>query len=271
MEPPEPEPRAAGTPPPERFESFDGVEIAYRKWGPPGELPPVVLHHGFAADGHSNWALTGVLAALLDAGRCVVVPDARGHGASGKPHRPEAYGEARMARDLGVLAGRLECAEIDLVGYSMGAVVALLYASRHGGVRRLVIGGVGSGVIECGGVDRRGVSNESIIAALGAEGEAELAAVPTPALAYRRLADALGGDRRALLAQAASIHRDGVEPEQIRAPTLLLAGREDPMATRPEVLVQAIPNAALELLEGDHVGVLGDSRFAAAIVAFLGA
>jgi pimeloyl-ACP methyl ester carboxylesterase len=53
--------------------------------------------------------------------------------------------------------------EIDLVGYSMGAIVSLIYASGGERVRRLVVGGVGAGVIECGGVDRRAVSNESIL------------------------------------------------------------------------------------------------------------
>jgi pimeloyl-ACP methyl ester carboxylesterase len=41
--------------------------------------------------------------------------------------------------------------QFDLVGYSMGAVVALLVASEDARVRRLVVGGVGSGVVECGG------------------------------------------------------------------------------------------------------------------------
>jgi pimeloyl-ACP methyl ester carboxylesterase len=253
------------------FESFDGVEIAFTTCGPlGGTRPPVVLHHGFTADGNSNWVLTGVVDALREAGRRVVVPDARGHGRSGKPHEPSCYGESRMARDLACLTERLGFEQIDLAGYSMGAVVALLYASRHGGVRRLVVGGVGAGVIECGGVDRRGVSNESILAALSAEDEEDLAAVPEAARAFRRLADALGADRLALLAQAASIHRAGVEPERITAPTLVLAGSEDPMAIRPEVLAEALPDGSLRMLDGNHVDALADPRFAASIVEFLG-
>ena len=254
----------------ERFTSWDGLEIAYQVWGGPSELPPVVLHHGFVADANINWVAPGIVGRLCEAGRQVVAPDARGHGRSQKPHDPARYGESRMARDLEVLVERLGGSPIDLVGYSMGAVVSLLYASRGDGVRRLVIGGVGSGVVECGGVDRRIVSNDSITMALRARDRDALDRLEPAAAAFRRLADALGADREALLAQAASIHRDGVELERITAATLVLAGAADPLARRPEVLVAAIPGARLRLLEGDHMTVVGDPAFAASIVEHLG-
>ena len=57
--------------------------------------------------------------------------------------------------------------------------------------------------------------------------------------------------------------------DRISAPTLLLAGAEDPLALRPRVLVEAIPDASLELLTGNHISALGDPRFAEAIVEFL--
>ena len=151
------------------FNSWDGTEIAYQEWGDPTPSPPVVLHHGFIADARTNWVLTGVVDALLAAGRRVIAPDARGHGRSGKPHDPSAYGEQRMARDLEGLLVATGAERIDLVGYSMGAIVTLIFASCDARVRRLVIGGVGSGVIECGGVDRRALSNDSIIDALRCE------------------------------------------------------------------------------------------------------
>jgi pimeloyl-ACP methyl ester carboxylesterase len=253
-----------------RIAGWGGTEIAYRRWGEPSAgQPPVVLHHGFAADANANWVAPGIVKRLLEDGREVIAPDARGHGASEKPHDPACYGESRMALDLAALVEQLGLGEIDLVGYSMGAIVSLLYASRGEGVGRLVIGGVGAGVVECGGVDRRIVSNESIMAALGAEGRERIAELDPAAAAFRRMADALGADRQALLAQAASIHRDGVELERIAAPTLLLAGRQDPLAVRPEVLVEAIHGARLQLLDGDHMSVVGDPRFGEAIVSFL--
>ncbi len=251
------------------FTSSDGVQIAYREWGRDSSLPPVLLHHGFVADAQANWVAPGIVQRLCENGRRVIAPDARGHGASEKPQDPGCYGESRMAADIEGLLAQLGVSSVDLVGYSMGAVVALLYASRGEGVRRLVVGGVGSGVVECGGVDRRVVSNESIVLALSTEEPERLGRLDPAAAAFRRLADALGADRTALLAQAASIHRDGVRLEQIAAPTLVLAGRSDPLATRPEVLAAAIPGARLRMLEGDHMTVVGAPEFAASIVEFL--
>ncbi len=250
------------------FRSWDGLEIAYQEWGGEGsQLPPVVLHHGFVADADSNWVATGVLDALLAGGRRVIAPDARGHGRSEKPHDPERYGEQRMARDLAALVETIDAREIDLVGYSMGAVVALIYASEQRLVRRLVVGGVGSGVIECGGVDRRAVSNESIIEALSVEDPSSLKAPEAAAL--RQLADALGADRVALVAQASAVFRGKIALAEISAQTLVLAGDSDPLAVRPEVLLEAIPHASLRLLAGSHVEALADPRFAISIVEFL--
>jgi pimeloyl-ACP methyl ester carboxylesterase len=251
------------------FKTWDDIQIAYQEWGGEGQasLPPVVLHHGFVADANANWVATGVVDALVAAGHRVIAPDARGHGASEKPHDPARYGEDRMARDLAVLLETVGAAEVDLVGYSMGAIVSLIYASGGGRVRRLVVGGVGSGVIECGGVDRRAVSNESIIEALSAEDPASLRS--PEASAFRMLADALGADREALIAQASSIYRGDIALARISAPTLVLAGDADPLAVSPEVLAQAIPQATLRIVSGNHIEAIGDPGFTRSIIDFL--
>jgi len=249
------------------FTTRDGIAIAYQRWGEQASLPPVVLHHGFIADANANWVVPGVVPALVAAGRHVVAPDARGHGRSEKPHDPRFYGEQRMARDLATLLEVIGAGQIDLVGYSMGAVVALIFASDDQRVRRLVVGGVGSGVIECGGVDRRAMSNESIIEALTAADPAALG--ESGAGAFRALADALDADRRALVAQARSVFRGEIALDRISAPTLVLAGEADPLAVRPQVLADAIPNARLQVLSGDHAGAVLDARFSRSIVAFL--
>jgi pimeloyl-ACP methyl ester carboxylesterase len=122
------------------FASFDDLELSYLD---AGEGAPVVLLHGFAADHFSNWVATGVVDRLIGARRRVIAPDARGHGASAKPHDPDAYANDAMVRDVRSLFDHLSLHRVDVVGYSMGSIVAGRLAPREPRVRSLVLGGVG--------------------------------------------------------------------------------------------------------------------------------
>jgi pimeloyl-ACP methyl ester carboxylesterase len=247
------------------FRSSDGLEIAHYGWGEPGSQPPVVLQHGFIGDARGNWELPGIVGALVAAGRQVVAPDARGHGASAKPHDPAFYGEARMARDVIELADHLGLDGFDLAGYSMGAVVSLIVGSTGNRVRRLAVGGVGEGG-RLGGVDTSVTPRGSIAAALRAE---DPETITDPAVrAFRMFADATGGDRLALAAQADSMHSEPIDLAAITAPTLVLAGDADTVAARPERLAAAIPGATLMIVPGDHLGAVGAAEFRAALACF---
>jgi pimeloyl-ACP methyl ester carboxylesterase len=248
------------------FIASDGIEIRYSVFGGPKDRP-VVLHHGFAADTRTNWIATGFVSALAEAGHCVVSLDARGHGQSEKPHDPAFYGEAAMARDLRQLLDRLSASSYDVVGYSMGAIVSLLVAATDVRVRRLVLGGIGAGAVELGGVDTRVLSPASMVQALETEDPGAIA--DRLASEFRAFADAVGADRVALAAQARAVHAVPIAFGQIAARTLLLAGDDDPLSARPEVLVRAIPGAELQRLTGDHMSALLDPRFKEALVAFL--
>ncbi|MCZ4122794.1 alpha/beta fold hydrolase [Streptomyces sp. H39-S7] len=250
------------------FRTSDDLTLRYYSWGEVGELPPVLLLHGFAVHARSNWEDPGVVAALLGHGRHVVALDARGHGASDRPHDPARYGEVRMARDVTELIDVLGVGEVHLAGYSMGAVVALLATAADRRVTRLVTGGVGAGVVEVGGLDRRAIPTELVTAALNAEDPAD---APAQAAGFRLLADAVGADRQALVAQLTAAFRGPMPLADIRVPFLVLAGSEDPLAVRPEVLADAVAGAELSVLPGDHLTVVRDPRFAAAVAAFLSA
>jgi pimeloyl-ACP methyl ester carboxylesterase len=150
----------------------------------------------------------------------------------------------------------------------MGAIVALIAATREPRMRRLVVGGVGAGVVELGGVDTRVIDNGALVAALEAE---DAAAIADPeAAGFRMFADAMGGDRRALAAQARAVHASPIALDRIAAPTLVVVGEDDPLAARPEVLAAAIPGARLERVPGDHMAAAADPRLAALVVDFLG-
>jgi pimeloyl-ACP methyl ester carboxylesterase len=257
-----------------RFSSFDGIEIAYQEWGSGAEgtsatgLPPVVLHHGFIADANLNWVGPGVVEALVRAGRRVLALDARGHGASEKPHDPGYYGEDKMAADLRRLFDLSGAPQVDLVGYSMGGMVSLLTASQDRRVRRLVVGGVGAGVVEREGLSSPAAARGTIAAALRAP---DAASIQNPiAVRFRALADYVGTDREALAACAEASFTSTIPFGQITVPTLVLVGDADPIATRPEVLAAAIPHAELRLITGDHLSAVSNPAFAAGIVEVVG-
>jgi pimeloyl-ACP methyl ester carboxylesterase len=252
----------------ERFTAQDGVSIAYHTFGEAVQGPLVVMQHGFAASAQLNWVGPGIVDALVKAGRRVLAIDARGHGQSDKPHDPKVYGETAMARDLMGIVDKFGATSYDLVGYSMGAVVALLVAAQDRRVRRLAVGGVGEGVILCGGVDTRVMPNLPLAAALegGAKGDVSASAAGMVAFV-----EALGGDRKALAAQLRAVNASPIALDRIAAPTLVLAGDDDPLAARPEVLASAIAGAKLERLSGDHLRALRDPRCIPALLAHLAA
>lgn len=258
----------------------DGIGITWYRWIPdnappatgrayravPGEVP-VVLQHGFVSSATGNWENTGVVDALLRAGRVVLAIDARGHGRSDHPRRPEFYGEARMAEDVATVTDGLRRPEYDLVGYSMGAIVALLVATFDTRVRRLVVGGVGAGVVELGGLETRHASIDALVHALTTDDPGSL---PAAVRGFRRMADANGSDRLALAAHASVRHSEPIDLATITASTLVLAGADDPLAVRPEVLAEAIPDATLRLVRGDHLAALRDPAFTEALVEHVG-
>ena len=243
------------------------MRIAYEVRGDPGDRPPVVLHHGFSVSSDVQWVGPGIAPALEAAGRRIVLLDARGHGLSDGPHDPARYGEVRMSHDLRRLVDHLGVDEYDLVGYSMGAVVALITAADDPRVRRLVVGGVGAAIVELGGVDTRALPNGALVEALEADDPTTLT---DPMLGgLRALVDALGADRLALAAHARVVHQSPIALDRITAPTLVLAGRDDPLAVRPEVLADAVPDARLQLVRGDHFGAVADPDLTRATVDFL--
>lgn len=248
-----------------RFKSFDGVEIYYQSWGQKSAEPPVVLHHGYVANARINWVIPGMVRRLTLAGRSVIALDARGHGRSDKPHDPEAYGESRMARDLSCLLDELGLEEVDLVGYSMGATVALLAGTQEPRIRRLVAGGIGGNVLHLD--SRYQVQGRK---ALSSAMLASRWSIRNPTLAgFRLLADMVWADRRAMAAQALAFHSSRIPLEQITAPTLIIAGDKDPFAKQPRKLQKAIPGAQLKVVPGDHSSVLIRPSFQREIVEFL--
>lgn len=249
----------------QRFTTADGFAHAWYELG--GDAgPAIILQHGFSANTLSEWVDCGIAAALARNGRRVIGLDALGHGASDKPHEARHYGEARMARDITTLADHLGLESFDLLGYSMGAIVALLVALEDRRLRRLVIGGVGEAVVDLGGVDTRVLDNRVLAEGLRAR---DVSSYPDLVRNFRAGVLERGGDLLAHAAQADAVHATPMPLERIGVPTLLIAGVDDPLARHPERLVAAIPVGRLALVPGDHVGARLDPAFTHEAIAFL--
>lgn len=126
----------------------DGVPLRYDV---SGSGPPLVLLHGSVLT-RAIWRGLGYLEPL-SAEHTVVRVDLRGHGRSGSPHDPAAYTQDRFVADLLAVLEAEGFARAALLGYSLGARVALSTTLAHPArVSRLVCLG-GSAAAQHGAVD----------------------------------------------------------------------------------------------------------------------
>ncbi|MBI1357401.1 MAG: alpha/beta fold hydrolase [Acidobacteria bacterium] len=123
--PRDPEPGETAEPPCEDFRvEARGVGFGVCAWGPPSG-PPIVLVHGMLEQALS-WDL--VARPLAAAGFRVIAPDLRGHGLSDHVGPGGSYHVTDFVADLDALVQALGLADFVLVGHSMGAAIAGLYA-----------------------------------------------------------------------------------------------------------------------------------------------
>jgi len=224
-----------------------------------GDGVPVLLVHGYSTSWRL-WADTGWTRALERAGRAWLAPDLPGHGASPKPHEPEAYASAALVAALAdVLDGRA-----DVIGYSLGGELALeLALACPNLVRRLVAGGIGS---------QRPNTAEAAATVYGhAAAGTQPPSGPTAAM-WARATSAPGADAVALAACLAGV--SGSPPlqdlDRFPGPALLFAGTEDAVAAGIETLRDELVDAELLRVEGrDHFTTLSAAVAKERAVAFL--
>lgn len=228
------------------------------------ENAPVVLVHGWAGSFRETWQSTGMDALLEDGGRSVIGVDLLGHGASDKPHDPEAY--ARL--DLWLLETLREAPPVvDAVGFSLGAMTVLgalvEEPSRFG---RVVLAGIGNGMLE----ERASDDGRKIIAALEGTGDTS----DPSAQIFANYADAPGKDKAAL---TAIMKRPRQSPPDhgvlasIQNEVLVVIGEKD-FTFPADRLAAAFPNGRLVILPNtDHFATPESFKFIDAVLEFLGA
>jgi pimeloyl-ACP methyl ester carboxylesterase len=238
----------------------DGVTLAGEQ---AGTGPAIVLLHGLTAT--RRYLVMGSRA-LERGGLRVLAYDARGHGRSTPARDPRAYGYERLARDLQEVLDSQGIDRAVLAGASMGAHTAVRFALEHP-ERVAALGLITPAYDPSPGAARsdadfdrwdaraRGLRERGVEGFLAAD---DLASVPEPWRAgaeqviRQRLsehehpaavADALEVVPRSRPFQ--SLH----ELARIRAPTLVVASRDEADPTHPlavgERYAQAIPGARL--------------------------
>jgi pimeloyl-ACP methyl ester carboxylesterase len=231
-----------------------------------GQGPPIVLVHGFSSSFERDWRRSGWVDFLVGEGRRVIGLDLRGHGRSGKPHAPEAYAGNRIPDDVLAVMDAVGVEQVDVIGYSMGALVALnLLARRPERFASAVVGGIGLPRPSSDPEQR-----ERLAAALEA---ADPATISDPTLVrFRQAVEGRENDLQALAAfqRSERTQADAAELRRLRLPLLVVVGANDEAAASARQLAGTVSGAELVILAGeDHRSTLAAGECKVAVGRFL--
>lgn len=225
--------------------------------------PAVVLVHGLGSNGARDWS--SVVPELARRFHVVAI-DQPGFGASSRGNH--LYSPENQSRVLASVLNSLGIDEHVLIGHSFGAAVALAYAAQESKrVRRLIL-------VDMAGVLHRSVYTE-YLSRMGAlyftgvypQEHSLFGGLIREALrtAERWVADAgwalespwfrqqvLQGDANAIAAYALVEHDFSEALDRLSAPTLLIWGRDDPLAPlrTGQAVASRVANARLAVMEG---------------------
>jgi pimeloyl-ACP methyl ester carboxylesterase len=218
-----------------------GVRIHYQI---EGDGQPLVLQHGFT-DSLESWYELGYVEGLKADYRLILI-DARGHGASDKPHEADAYERERNVADITTVLDDLEIPRAHYFGYSMGGRIGFAiarYAPER--VHSLIIGGGSPYPYSQASPDR-------MLEALkqGAEAIPSIWGVPVPPVVRARL---VKNDVDALIAcRTKTLQSPGYAEilPTMTMPSLLFAGEDDPIYKENKECTGAMPNVTFFSLPG---------------------
>ncbi|MEV6219071.1 alpha/beta hydrolase [Nocardia sp. NPDC051833] len=239
---------------PGAYAEVNGLRMYYERHGVATEQPPLVLLHGALSGIGTDFA---ELIPELSKTREVIAIEQQAHGRTADIDRP--LRTPQMADDTVALLGQLGIRRIDLLGYSMGAGVALDITLRHPELVRkqiLLSGGLGAEAMHPGLME--GMDELQPEHLHGSTFHTDyLANAPRPADFPQLVARVIDHDVNGM---------PSVSPEAARtitAPTLTVIGDSD--IVRPEHAVEmfrlfgggimgdtpaGLPNAQLAILPG---------------------
>ena len=238
----------------------DGTNIALHRMG---EGRTVLMFHGLFSSAQMNWVKFGHAALLAQNGFECIMPDWRVHGDSDAPTDPALYSPGVLVRDALHIVETLGLEDYDLVGFSLGARTATSAVIAGLTPRRLVLGGMG---IE--GLSNWQQRSAFFVDMIDRFDEIERG---DPAFMAKSFMKAQGIDRaaaRLLLTQGVE-DIDIAQLSRISMPTLVLIGDEDRDNGSPEKLRDALPDATMAVVPGNHMGSVTKADMGRAILEFL--
>lgn len=249
-------------PPPVFVVADDGTRLATYAHGEEG-APTVLAVHGFASNAVLNWETAGWLRTLARAGYRVVALDQRGHGASEKPHRSDAYSVAVMVADIVRVIESYDLIAPHYLGYSLGARMGWLLGLEHPElVTSLSLGGLTVGE------PLRHFDADAARARVADGGEID----DRFTRAFIGMAEGVPGNDLAALVAVADGVRGGAHPTLGRhpaVPTLLVTGDADPIAPGGARLAEEAGARFVSVPGRDHTSTVPARAFKEAVLAFL--
>ena len=260
----------------DNFFDSDGVQIHYTDTG---EGDPLVLIHGFAMN-LKRMESAGVVDGLAERGYRVLAIDARGHGESGRPQDPAAYGE-EIPLDVVRLIDHLGFEQAYVVGYSMGAIVTnKVRALAPEKLRAVVMGG--AGWQKEGGTALPGISSVKLAEKLEETGDfkwmlEEFVKDRQPPATEEEIEERNnrmmeGNDPIALAAVLRGWDGFAVSEENLRAnevPTLVVVGANDPLKVKVDDLDGVMSNLEIVVIPDQDHGALSHPDFVKHVDEFL--
>lgn len=228
----------------DKFLDAGGIRIRYQA---SGQGTPVVLLHGFG-ETLESWQRAGIVQLISPHFR-VIAMDVRGHGRSAQPGDATSYGR-ELALDVVRLLDREGAARAHVVGYSMGALIALDVAAFHPDrVLSLVVVGAGWPPPEV----RDGFQQQAAALERG-----------DPQGSHRENGNALAALLRGINVLSET------EVRQIKAPVLALIGTDDRFMPHVERLSSVVPHARIVTIPGaNHATTLAHPRFSEELLEWL--
>lgn len=244
-----------------------------------GDGEPLVLLNGMASSGRS-WSPSWL--GLLEPSFRLLLIDNRGTGATA--HSGEPFSISDLAADAVEVLDRCGLESAHVLGQSMGGTIAATVAIEHPGrVRRLVLASSGPGgtdavpprpdvMAKLMAMAQGNLEPEEMVSAVTGKGFAERH--PEIIVTVGRQHRAEQVDRSVIGLQVqASMGFDPARLSQVRIPTLIVHGDDDPVVPldNGRRLAAAIPGSRMEVLPGvgHMLGYEAPDEFAQLVEEFL--